>query len=304
MLSALLDLDDALTRQQRLRQAVTSVGGKLVDCRDLGPRLRLWGCPAALDHLRERLQTLLPASLGPALVFSGSGDFHHITPMLLERALSASGEEAVTLLHFDNHPDWVKFGPGAHCGSWVGAAARMPGVTRVITIGVCSGDLHATRQADLEPLRDGRIEIYPYRADFRAQALQACNGGARTIEGLGETAFTDFLPQRIETTAVYVTIDKDVLRPEDAGTNWDQGRTSLPLLQAMVQSAVAGRRLIGADVVGDWSRPIYGGGLAARALKWGEALLDQPWRAPPPGQRLLNETTNLALFDHLRTAAQ
>jgi len=304
VLAALLDLDDALTSQRRLRQAVTSVGGKLVDGRDLGPALRLWSRPPAMQQLRERVQQYLPATLGPALVFSGSGDFHHITAILLERALAASGEAAVTVLHFDNHPDWVKFGPGAHCGSWVGKAARLPGVARVITIGVCSADLGDAKQADLQPVLDGLVEIYPYRSDFPAVALWTCNPGARSIEGLGEAEFTDFLPQRIETGAVYITIDKDVLRPEDAGTNWDQGRTSLDLLQALLARALRGRRLIGADVVGDWSKPIYGGGFLSKALKWGEAMLDQPWRAPSAEQRLLNETVNLALLDHLQAVAQ
>ena len=304
MLTAVLDLDDALTRQPRLRQAVTSVGGKLVYCRDLGPPLRLWARPPALQHLRERLEKGLPPRLGPAIVFSGSGDFHHITPILLERAMAASGETAVTVLHFDNHPDWVRFAPGAHCGSWVGSAARLPGVARVITIGVCSADLDDATQADLQPLLDGRVEIYPYRKDLAASARWTCNPGSHSIEAMGEADFTDFLPGRIETGAVYVTIDKDLLRPEDAGTNWDQGRTSLALLEALIGRALKGRRLIGADITGDWSRPVYGGGLAARALKWGEALLDQPWRAPSAGQRRQNETVNLALFDHLQAVAQ
>jgi hypothetical protein len=121
---------------------------------------------------------------------------------------------------------------------------------------------------------------------------------------MGEAAFADFLPRRIETEAVYVTIDKDVLRAEEAGTNWDQGQTSLALLKTLVGRACEGRRVIGADIVGDWSKPVYGGALLAPLLKQGEAILDQPWRAPQPERLEGNEAVNLELFELFQELAQ
>lgn len=302
---ALLHLDDALTAQGRLRQAVREGGGRKLDCRDLGPALRLWSRPPALAQLRYRLATSLPVGLGPVLVFCGSGDFHHVTPLLLERAIEAAGRPDVTVLHFDNHPDWVKFSPGAHCGSWVGQAARLPEVAKVITVGVCSNDIDRPRDrgADLSIVEQDLVELYPYRAPQAADRLCVSGREWPSIESMGEAAFADFLPGRIETEAVYVTIDKDVLRREDAGTNWDQGRTSLAFLKTLVQRAVQGRRLIGADVVGDWSKAAYGGGLVATVMKAGEALLDQPWRAPPAALRAANEDVNLELMDLIVGAA-
>lgn len=296
---ALLHLDDALTAQGRLRQAVRECGGRQLDCRDLGPAMRLWTRPPTLSQLRHRLATGLPLSFGPALVFCGSGDFHHVTPLLLERAIEAAGRPETTLVHFDNHPDWVKFEPGAHCGSWVGRAARYPEVTKVITIGVCSQDIDRPRSrgADLDIVEQGKVEVYPYRAPRAAERLTVAGREWPTIESMGEAAFAEYLPQRITTEAVYVTIDKDVLRPEDAGTNWDQGRTSLSFLKTLIERATVGRRVIGADVVGDWSRANYGGGLIAPLLKAGEALLDQPWRAPPPALQAANEGVNLELLE-------
>ncbi|WP_293904376.1 arginase family protein [Phenylobacterium sp.] len=291
--------------QSRLCQAVSDGGGRAMDCRDLGPELRLWSRPAGLQRLRNRLAGALPAAAGPTLVFSGSGDFHHITPLLLARALEVSGETAVTVLHFDNHPDWVKFGPGAHCGSWVGLAARMPQVARVLTIGVCSSDIDrpASKGADLQIVEDDRVEVYAYHADAAPDAITVCGRRWPTIEGMGEAAFADFLPGRIETDAVYVTIDKDVLRADEAGTNWDQGRTSVAFLSTLISRALEGRRLIGADVVGDWSAPSYGGGFVPSLLKRGEATLDQPWRAPAPAVLAGNEAVNLALLDHILAVA-
>ena len=110
--------------------------------------------------------------------------------------------------------------------------------------------------------------------------------------------------QRIETEAVYVTIDKDLLSPGEAGTNWDQGRTSVAFLHALIAGAVAGRRLIGADVVGDWSAADYGGGLVDGLLKRGEAILNQPWRPPSADALAANQAINLGLLEQIRSAIQ
>lgn len=295
----MLLLDDALTPQARLRDAVCTGGGREIDCRDLGPELRLWTRPSSLQRLNARLAQALPAEDGPTLVFAGSGDFHHITPTLVARAMAATGDAEITVVHFDNHPDWVTFGPGAHCGSWVGHAARLPGVAKVITVGVCSRDIDRPEAegADLQLLTDGKVELYAYGAGDADRSYVAAGRAWPTIAGLGEAAFADYLPGRIATDAIYVTIDKDVLRAEDAGTNWDQGRTSLDFLITLVRAVAKGRRLVGADVVGDWSAPAYGGGLVNALLKRGEAALDQPWRAPPAEVRARNEDVNLVLLD-------
>lgn len=301
----LLHLDDALTRQPALRRAVCDRSGLVLDYRDLGPELRLWARPSGLQRLRNRLATAIPPQDGACLVFSGSGDFHHITPLLLARALEGQAGQPVTVLHFDNHPDWVKFGPGSHCGSWVGQAARMARVSRVLTVGVCSADIErpAAKGADLQLVEEDRVELYAYRAALAPDAITVCGRHWPTIEGMGEAAFADFLPTRIETEAIYLTIDKDVLRPEDAGTNWDQGRTSLAYLKTLIARSLDGHRLIGADVVGDWSAARYGGGVVSALLKRGEAVLDQPWRPPVPHVLVGNEAVNLALLDHVLAVA-
>jgi hypothetical protein len=298
MRAALLHLDDALMQQAALVGQVAVGGGRDLDFRDLGPALRLWSRPRALDHLGARLRRDLPASAGPALVFLGSGDFHHVTPILLARAIEASGASAVTVLHFDNHPDWVRFSNGAHCGSWVGSAARMRGVARVITVGVCSSDIHqpSPRRADLDLLLEGRLEMYAYQAQGGATSVELCGRSWPTIEAMGEAAFADFLPSRVETEAIYITIDKDVLRACDAATNWDQGRTSLDFLKALLTPLIQAHRVIGADVVGDWSQAVYGGGPLAALLKRGEAMLDQPRRRPGAQACAANEPVNLDLL--------
>jgi len=292
----LLDLDGAFEDQDILVKEALAAGGDHVAARDLGPALRLWSRPPALDALRDRLSRAAPA--GPSLVFTGSGDFHHVSPLLIERAIAASWSGPVTVLHFDNHPDWVRFENGLHCGSWVGRAGRLPDVAKVITVGVCSRDVErpTPKGAHLDLIENGSLEIYPYRAPDGGPALRVGSVTRPTVESLGEAAFVDLLASRIETDAVYVTIDKDVLRTADAATNWDQGRTSLSFLETMLTRVLDERRLIGADIVGDWTRPRYGGGLAATILKQAEALLDQPWTRPDDEVRRVNEGVNRRLL--------
>ena len=69
----------------------------------------------------------------------GSGDFHHITAFLV--AFAVENQSApITLIHFDNHPDWVKFENGMHCGSWINRALEFRKIGKIITLGVCSHD--------------------------------------------------------------------------------------------------------------------------------------------------------------------
>ena len=289
-----LNLDNALETQPGLRRQ----GDLRVEARDLGPALRLWSRPPALASLAARLRDQAPTDVGPDLVFAGSGDFHHVTPLLIERAIAATDAGPVTVVHFDNHPDWVRFENGLHCGSWVGRAARLPGVAKVITVGVCSGDIDRpeTKRADLDLVAEGRIELYPWRAPDGGPVLRVGDQGWPSMEAMGEGGFADLLAARITTPAIYVTIDKDVLHADDAVTNWDQGQLSLDGLERLIR-VVAGRaRLIGADVVGDWSSPRYGPDLLSNLLKRGEAFLDQPRGGVPGDLSRTNEATNLRLL--------
>ena len=108
---------------------------------------------------------------------------------------------------------------------------------------------------------------------------------------------------RIETEAVYLTIDKDVLAHTDAVTNWDQGSMRLPYLLNLISEIGCRHRIVGADVTGDYSFPAYGGGLWTMLMKHGEILLDQPRR--PSDARLatnINSAGNHALLEILSQA--
>lgn len=298
MRPVLLQLDDAFARQPALARRVLA-DGRVLAARDLGPAMRLWSPAATLGELKRRIAASLPATGEAEVVFAGSGDFHHVTPLLLERALEAE-DAPVTVVHFDNHPDWVRHAPGRHCGSWVGRAARLPGVARVVTVGVTSPDIGKARlrEGDLALIGEGRLDLFAWTAPDGGGEVMLEGRVWPTIAALGEAAFLDMLDATVRTRAIYVTLDKDVLRAADAVTNWDQGQASLDFVIAAIRRLAETRRVIGADVVGDWSRPVYGGGPAAGLLKRGEAMLDQPWgRREPAGAAALNEAVNLRLLD-------
>ena len=301
MRSVWLFMDSALVAQRALLDRGNAAGALTIDARHLGPRLRLWARERHFERLRRKLEWQLPARDGPALVFAGSGDFHHVSAMLIARATEIAAAP-LTVVHVDNHPDWVRFAGGVHCGSWVGRAARLAGVARLITLGVCSADVRQPwrKGADLALVAGGQVELYTWSAPRHADHHTISGVTRPTMLALGEDGFLAHLLRRIATRNVYLTIDKDALAAVDAATNWDQGQMRLAYLERLIAALGERHRIVGADVVGDWSEPVYGGKLLERLRKRIEAALDQPRRQPDPATATaINQSVNLSLLDSL-----
>jgi hypothetical protein len=315
--TVLLHLDDALELQPDFVGAAISAGAHEWDEKACGLALRLWGRNDSLSALKRSFGRLPRRNRDKArLCFMGSGDFHHVTALLLAEALD-NVAAPVTVIHIDNHPDWVRFDNGMHCGSWVNAAAGHRQVDKIITFGVCSSDLSSPdrKGANLDLLRCGKLELYPYRHPPSRVRGKFENGASfsqignelhwTSIDMLGEENFADRLLGRIGTEAVYITVDKDALIPADAVTNWDQGALQLPYVLWLIGQIAARHRIIGADVTGDYSAPHYGGSLLTRALKRAEILIDQPLRRHRMHDACdINSAANHALFAVLSEAMQ
>jgi hypothetical protein len=270
-------------------------------CRDLGPKLRLWTTRRAIRSFAKRLGDAgEPTGTGPVLTLLGSGDFHHLTPVLL-----AQIDEPFTLVHFDNHPDWVRLAPRHHCGAWVNRALALGNVARIVTVGPCSDDLAwpELKGGNLAALGSGRLELYPWHREpttvIRRLAPSPCfrqNGWGFSWRNVGGDwhAFLDELHPRLPTDAIWFSIDKDVLRPADAGTNWDQGEMPLDALLDGIRRLARGKRVLGADLCGDYSVPDFGGNF----LKKLEAWQDHP--RPSPSMRIRNGEANRAIIGALR----
>jgi arginase family enzyme len=297
-----LDLDGSLTGQASLREAAPWQSVRTIDLRDIGPKLRLWARESTIAAARERIGD---ATDEPAVTLLGSGDFHHVAALLHERI-----REPFTLIHFDNHPDWVRLAPRWHCGSWLNRSLALPNLRRAVTLGPCSDDLvnPGLKGGNLAALASGRLVLYPWQhAPSRVWHRVADGPGHRYSEGrihwrnVSERRLDEAISEVIEAVpagAVWITIDKDVLPEDEVVTNWDQGHMPLGTLLRFVRALVAARRLIGADICGEYAPPAH-----ANPFKLIEARLDQPRRDDVTAAHLAaNERVNRTLLAALAGA--
>lgn len=212
-----------------------------------------FGCSlATLRRFRTMLDELLPAQYGT--VFTGSGDFHHLSWPLIARRQPGTRFQVVVL---DNHPDNMRFPFGVHCGSWVRRVAALPMVSHVHVLGITSADIgggHAWENY-LTPLLRGRLTYWSIGVDTgwaRRLGLARAFRGFDTPAALVD-AFVEL--QRSQTAPSYLSIDKDVFAAEVAHTNWDQGQLLTEHALALIASLRHG--LIGSDINGEVSHYQY-----------------------------------------------
>ncbi len=292
----LLDLDDSLNAQPTLRDAAAWTSVETLPMRDLAQPLRLWSRAATVQRARTRIAGT--AIDTPAVTMIGSGDFHHLAVLLIERV-----REPVTVIHFDNHPDWVRWAPRWHCGSWVNAALGLDQVAKIITLGPCSDDLvrPQLKGGNLGALASGRLVLLPWQhAPSRVWGRVADGPGHRHEHGhlawrnLADASSADnitFILDQIGTQAIWLTIDKDVLPESEALTNWDQGQMPLRALLDLIAGIGAHKRIAGADVCGEFSPPAL-----RNPLKRIESRIDRPQRSADASRLARNEAVNRELL--------
>jgi len=213
-----------------------------------------FGCSSATwQSFRAHLDARLPATYGT--VCMGSGDFHHISHLLLKRLETREPFDVVVL---DNHPDNMRFPFGIHCGSWVMHAARLQQVRRIHVLGITSGDIawpHAWENY-LLPLWRGKLCYWSIGVDTGWAGRLGLGKGFRSCRSAEEMldTFLAELPINIP-GAAYLSIDKDVLAPDVARTNWDQGCLGLDSVLRLIEGLDG--KLIGSDITGEISQHHY-----------------------------------------------
>jgi len=299
----ILDLDGAPAAQTSLPDMRAWNSVRTIPLQDLAPRLRLWSRDRAMREARARMAA--HAVDGPAISLLGSGDFHHLAVLLLERV-----REPFTIVHIDNHPDWVRLAPRWHCGSWVNQALRLPNVARVLTVGPCSDDLVRPdlKGGNLPALGSGRIALWPWR-HAPSTVFRRVPGGPghryedgqivwRNLADGFESALADMIAA-IPTAAIWFSIDKDVLDESAAVTNWDQGQMPLAAVVTAIQVLGSRKQVLGADICGEYSAP----GHRNWFKRW-EARMDQPRREAVDAALLArNEATNRTLLGAIEDVA-
>lgn len=293
----MLDLDGSLTEQSGLSRLARDGGAVIVPARDLGQRLRIVAGRRMLSRLRDRIDAAFaPADAAAPLIFYGSGDYHHLAAFFLTKVT-----QPVTVLHFDNHPDWTGFPRTWNCGAWVNRALENQAVQRIITIGPASDDFIRPQAqfANLAAVRSGRLEVYPWHAAPSRIWGRPVNGpgcetrdGAihwRNLDTVDWQGFCADLDRRLPPGGLWVSLDKDVLTPVEAITNWDQGGMALDAVLGLIRRLARTRRLLGMDVCGDYSPPLF-----RDPFRWFLSATDRP-RSPltdPARARSINDATN------------
>src|SRR5262249_55046540 len=99
----------------------------------------------------------------------------------------------------------------------------------------------------------------------------------------------------LERWPLYISLDKDVMVADEAAVNWDSGHLDLKEVQKVLNIFThnSDRRLVGLDIVGDWS-PVRMKGLFRKFLHWTE---HPPLRISTGNPTAQNTLTNLALLD-------
>lgn len=268
-----LNLDEAWPRDGLALQTV--------DLRSWGPQLRFSAPARAIENFYREVG----GELSPFLLY-GSGDFHHLTALWVRQVA-----EPFVLVSFDNHPDWDLRPPRWGCGGWVNRALEVPRVEKISVWGCGNFECWWPRQifGNRRAEREGRLEIHPW-ADDRPPRDHARRGAI--VRTNWRERFSEFV-RKLQVKSVYVTIDLDCLQASEAITNWENGRFSVADLEWALQELRGEVRIVGGDVCGAYSPPVY-----ARAKQRFVAEIDHPKLLLPPAEeaRAINDRAVEALW--------
>ncbi len=167
---------------------------------------------AAMKEIRSRIA---PCSSGE-IHFIDSGNYHYMTRLWLEKL-----EESFDLLVFDNHTDMQPpaFGGLISCGGWIYSCVKeLLLLQRVILIG---------------PDEEAFSRVEP---ELQEKTVFLSREKLREME---PSEIRDFIKKETGKNPLYISIDKDVLCPEEADTNWSQGDMRLDTLLLCLEGAVA-----------------------------------------------------------------
>lgn len=256
------------------------LGLRELDVRSWGPRLRYCAPNAEVEAFYQEVKDRLEP-----FVLYGSGDFHYLTALLVRRV-----PQPVTMVLFDNHPDWDRRPPRWSCGGWTRRALESGMVKHISVWGCGNFELRypALLFADHAALRDGRLVPHAW-AERQTPATQR-RFGCITRQNWKER-FSDF-SNRIVGQAVYVTVDLDCLRSEEAVTNWENGLFTADDLAWAVSCLSARTRVIGGDICGAYSPAHYARWTQRFASGW-----DHPKTLPSKKDR--TQRINRAALDVL-----
>ena len=197
------------------------------DARAWGPRLRCFAPRKTMDGFVEDVVSNLPP-----FVLYGSGDFHHLTAAFLRKI-----QTPFTLVSFDNHPDWDVRPPYWACGGWMKRALELPNLQRAVVWGCGNFELNWPARI----FGSAGVEVFAWKERYPKRGRISHDNWRSEFVRFAETPGD-----------VYVTVDMDCLR--DAVTNWENGLFTADDISWAISNL---RSVIGGDICGAYSRPVY-----------------------------------------------
>ncbi|MBI5587899.1 MAG: arginase family protein [Deltaproteobacteria bacterium] len=197
-----------------------------IDLADLRNHLQFYSSVRAMRKCASRLDER--EGEGATCHLLGSGDFHHITLLMLERMASP-----FFLIVFDNHMDSSFAFPKYHCGNWMYHASSLPLCRKIIHVGSTEGQGVFGRYA----ARSGKIEV------LEGRECEGFMGLERFKKTLAEA--------RVEGLPVYASVDKDVLERSESPGDWDNGVMRMSDLSWMLEHVAKSFKVAGADITGE-----------------------------------------------------
>ena len=172
----------------------------------------------AMETLRQKLEEFD----ADGIHFIDSGNYHYMSRIWLEKL-----NTPFRLVVFDNHTDMQPpaFGGLLSCGGWVAASLEeLPLLKEVLLVGP---DQEAFDQT--EPVLREKVRF-----------LSREKLGEMTLEE--KVSFFEELTAELPT---YLSVDKDVLCPEEASTTWSQGEMTLEELCEFVKILLEKQDILG-----------------------------------------------------------
>lgn len=215
----ILDIDEIYERQSFMETA---------DCEWLSfktlSHMNLFCEASTLSKISERLKEREES----AVTYIGSGNYHYITYVLLNEI-----KQPFTLVLCDHHTDTLAIPENdmITCGSWVlEAIQRLPLLEHVVLIGVSQEGL----------------QYIPDSIQYKITPI--------TKESLHENCYdiSIMIKNSIPTEAVYISIDKDVLKEGEAVTAWDHGDMTIDELEQVLHVILLYQTVVGVDVCGEY----------------------------------------------------
>ena len=194
---------------------------KWIDCRHLCGT----GCYCDNEGKDALVSIINRCPIG-GLHFIDSGNYHYVTKFWTDRI-----REPFVLIVFDHHPDMQPslFENLLSCGSWVkDVLDGNPNCRRAIIVGA-SAEL-------IRSVPHGYEEKVHFYSD----------------NDLNHEGSWKRFSKELISEPVYISIDKDVLSPKYAVTNWDQGSMSLKELEKLLHIILLHHPVLGMDICGEF----------------------------------------------------